>query len=81
MHVALPLSASNKHKSLLLSHLFMSLQTFSLKFVSDLYLDFFKMLQQSKRNALLVLIVGNVFVESSIPAIISNIGMFSVANL
>ena len=29
MHVALSLSASNKHKSLLLSHLFMSLQTFS----------------------------------------------------
>ena len=57
----------------------MCLQTFSLMFVSDLYLDFFKMLQQSKRNALLVLIVGNV--GSSIPAIISNIGMFSVAIL
>ena len=69
MQVALPLSASNKHKSLLLSHLLMSLQTFAL-FVSDLFLDFFKMLQQSKRNALLVLIVGKVFVASSIPAII-----------
>ena len=57
----------------------MCLQTFSIMFVSDLYLDFFKMLQQSKRNALLVLIVGNV--GSSIPAIISNIGMFSVAIL
>ena len=59
----------------------MSLQTFSPMFVSDLFLDFFKMLQQSKRNELLVLIVGNVFVGSSIPAIISNIGMFSVAIL
>ena len=46
MQVALPLSASNKQKSLLLSHLFMSLQTFALMFVSDLFLDFFKMLQQ-----------------------------------
>ena len=36
------------------------------------------MLQQSKRDALLVLIVGNVFVASSIPAIISNTGIFSV---
>ena len=59
----------------------MFLQTFSLMFVSDLFLDFFKMLQQSKRNALLVLIVGNVFVASSIPAIISNTGMFRVAIL
>ena len=60
MHVALPLSDSNKHKSLLLSHLFMLLQNFSLMFVSDLFLDFFKMSQQSKRNALFVLGVGNI---------------------
>ena len=59
----------------------MFLQTFSLMFVSDLFLDFFKMLQQSKRNALLVLIVGNAFVASSIPATISNTGMFLVAIL
>ena len=81
MHIALTLSASNKHKSLLLSHLLMSLQSFSPMFVSDLFLDFFKMLQQSKRNALLVLIVGNVFAASSIPAIMSNTGMFFVAIL
>ena len=59
----------------------MFLQTFSLMFVSDLFLDFFKMLQQSKQNALLVLIVGNVFVASSVPAIISNTGMISVVIL
>ena len=41
----------------------MFLQTFSLMLVSDLFLDFFKMLQQSKQNGLLVLIVGNVFEE------------------
>ena len=50
-------------------------------FVSDIFLDFLKMLQQSKRNALLALIVGNVYIASSIPAIISNTGMFSVAIL
>ena len=48
-------------------------------FVSDLFLYFFKMMQQSKQNTLLVLIAGNVFVASSIPAIISNTGMFSIA--
>ena len=53
----------------------------SLMFVSDLFLDFFKMLQQSKQNALLVLIVGNVFVASSVAAIISNTGMISVVIL
>ena len=79
MHVALPFSASNKHKSLLLSHLFISLWTSSLKFVSDLFLDFFKMLQYQSR--LLVFIEGNDFVASSIPAIISNTGMFSVSIL
>ena len=59
----------------------MSLQTFSRMFVSDLFLDFFKMLQQSTQNALLVLNVGNVFVTSYIPAIISNTGMFFVTIL
>ena len=42
---------------------------------------FIKMLQQSKRKALLVLIVGNIFVAWSIPAILSNTGMFSVTIL
>ena len=41
MHVALTLFASNKHKSLLPSHLLMSLQSFSLMFVSDLFLDLY----------------------------------------
>ena len=59
----------------------MSLQTFSRMFVSGLFLDFFKMLQQSTQNALLVLNVGNVFVASYIPAIISNTGMFFVTIL
>ena len=44
MHLAVPLSASNKHISFLLSHLVMPLQVFSLMFVSDLFLGFFKMI-------------------------------------